>query len=93
MNKLPLKPCPFCGAPAEYIEHAGDWGYTSPSVKVVCSKAVAVVNRNGYVTHRPTCFAETPTSETEAWQQGLGHYTVRYVAHIEVAELWNTRTP
>ena len=75
MDTVPLKPCPFCGSPAEYQEDSGSWGYTPPSVRVQCT----------------TCWVKTPSEDTSAWKQGLGHYTVRHEARVMVAEIWNKR--
>jgi len=73
--KPALKPCPFCGAVAEFATTPESYGYTSEEVYVKCS----------------TCWVATPREATEAWAQGLGHYNVRAQAFGMVAEQWNAR--
>ncbi len=75
MSNPDLKPCPFCGRRAVLERTPGSYGYTSARVYVACSG----------------CWAKTPAEDTEAWEQGLGDYTVEFVAKQAVTEMWNAR--
>ena len=70
-----LKPCPFCGtAPKDATLKEGSYGYYSPRYYVECKP----------------CGYHLKGFDTEAWEQGRGHFDVP-TAKADAIKVWNTR--
>lgn len=70
-----LKSCPFCDSEALFTTASGDYGYTSSTMGIKCSK----------------CWCEHPSVDTEKWESGRDTFSIALEVEANLIEAWNTR--